>query len=53
VRFTNGDMKKTFPENGIVVYYYSERKTTQTTYPSGLEVFEFPSGQVSCAASSC
>ena len=47
VRFTNGDVKKTFPENGTVVYYYAERHTTQTTYKSGLEVFEFPNGQVS------
>lgn len=47
VRFGNGDVKKTNPHEGTVVYYYAEARTTQTSYyKSGLEVFEFPNGQV-------
>ncbi|KAJ1462935.1 T-complex protein 10, C-terminal domain-containing protein, partial [Pelagophyceae sp. CCMP2097] len=45
VRFVNGDVKRT--EVDAVVYYYAEARTTHTTQPStGMEVFEFPNGQV-------
>lgn len=46
VRFSNGDVKTTHASDGRVIYYYALAKTTQTSYPSGLEVFEFPTGQV-------
>ncbi|CAM9099496.1 unnamed protein product [Chrysoparadoxa australica] len=45
VRFANGDVKQTL-SSGVVVYTYAEAKTAHTTYPSGLEMFEFPNGQV-------
>jgi hypothetical protein len=46
VYFNNGDVKKRFPETGIVVYYYASTKTTHTSYANGLEVYEFPNNQV-------
>merc|ERR1711920_35846 len=46
VRFANGDVKKTFPKTGIMVYYFAESKATQTSYPDRTEVFEFPNGQI-------
>jgi hypothetical protein len=46
VVFTNGDTKRTNPDNGMVIYYYKQANTTHTTYTDGLEVFEFPNGQV-------
>jgi hypothetical protein len=52
VRFGNGDVKRSAlreaAEGGGVVdsYYYSSAGTLQTTYPAGIEVFEFPSGQI-------
>jgi hypothetical protein len=52
VRFGNGDVKRSSlrdaAEGGGVVdsYYYSNAGTLQTTYPAGIEVFEFPSGQI-------
>ncbi len=48
VYFTNGDIKQTFPpghKKQRVVYFYSEAKTTQTTYPNGLQVYKFANGQ--------
>jgi len=42
VHFSNKDVKHTFPD-GKVVYYYSETRTTHTTQPDGLEMFEFSS----------
>lgn len=48
VRFTNGDVKKTLPKEDVVVYYYALARTTHTTHGNGLEVFEFPNGQVKC-----
>jgi hypothetical protein len=45
VRFANGDVKTALP-SGAVVYFYHHARTTHTSYPSGLEVYEFPSGQV-------
>lgn len=59
VRFTNGDIKQTFPpspheaSNGgsakacrLVVYYYASAQTTHTTFDDGKEIFEFPNQQV-------
>lgn len=46
VRFSNGDVKTSVPSTGTVMYYYAAAKTTQTSFKDGLEVFEFPSGQV-------
>lgn len=46
IRFDNGDIKKTFPQTGLVVYYYAQAQTTHTTYPNGTQVFEFPNHQI-------
>jgi len=47
VRFTNGDVKTTEPVTGDVVYWYAANQTRHTTVKrTGLEVFEFPTGQV-------
>jgi hypothetical protein len=46
VRFLNGDTKSSNLTSGAVVYYYAEAKTTHTTYSDGVEVYEFPNGQV-------
>eukprot|EP00590_Aulacoseira_subarctica_P003399 CAMPEP_0172431154 /NCGR_PEP_ID=MMETSP1064-20121228/57390_1 /TAXON_ID=202472 /ORGANISM="Aulacoseira subarctica , Strain CCAP 1002/5" /LENGTH=134 /DNA_ID=CAMNT_0013177665 /DNA_START=97 /DNA_END=501 /DNA_ORIENTATION=- len=43
-RFANGDIENVLSD-GTVTYYYDEIATTQTTYPDGLQVFEFPNGQ--------
>ena len=40
VFFQNQDIKQTFP-GGKIVYFFSEAKTTQTTFPDGLQVFKF------------
>lgn len=45
VAFNNGDTKKTY-RSGKVIYYYATADTTHTTYPNGLEVFEFSNAQV-------
>ncbi|XP_067337992.1 centromere protein J isoform X2 [Channa argus] len=45
VTFVNGDIKHIL-EDGNVVYYYAGSQTTQTTYPSGLEVLHFPNRQI-------
>eukprot|EP00118_Oscarella_pearsei_P008466 m.43726 g.43726 ORF g.43726 m.43726 type:complete len:938 (+) comp33471_c0_seq1:246-3059(+) len=45
VSFGNGDIRHIFPDQKVV-YFYSETKTKHTTYPDGLEVLEFESGQV-------
>ena len=45
IHFTNGDYKQMLVD-GQVVYFYSETKTTHTTHPDGLEVYEFPDGQL-------
>lgn len=44
-RFANGDVKKTLP-GGVVEYWYAEVASWQVTYPSGIDVFFFSSGQV-------
>lgn len=46
VRFTNGDTKLTDPKTGTVVYYYSDAETTHTSFADGLELYQFPNGQV-------
>lgn len=46
VRFVNGDVKQTFSDTGVIVYYYVDSDATHTTYPDKTEVFEFSSGQV-------
>ena len=40
VFFQNQDIKQTFA-GGKIVYFFSEAKTTQTTFPDGLQVFKF------------
>ena len=40
VYFNNNDIKQTFSD-GKIVYYFSDAKTTQTTFPNGLQVFKF------------
>lgn len=46
VRFVNGDLKRVEGGTGVVIYTYAAARTTHTMHPSGLEVFEFPNGQV-------
>lgn len=47
VRFVNGDVKKTDAKTGKVVYFYADARTTHTTDPAdGVDIFEFPNGQV-------
>ncbi|XP_021235616.1 centromere protein J isoform X2 [Numida meleagris] len=45
ITFFNGDVKQIMPDQ-TVVYYYADAKTTHTTYPDGLEVLQFSSGQI-------
>ncbi|EHB03068.1 Centromere protein J [Heterocephalus glaber] len=45
VTFFNGDLKQVTPD-GRVIYYYAAAQTTHTTYPEGLEVLHFSSGQI-------
>ncbi|XP_051732035.1 uncharacterized protein si:ch211-140l13.3 isoform X5 [Ctenopharyngodon idella] len=44
VTFFNGDVKRTLAD-GTVIYYYCDAQTTHSTYPSGLEVIQFPNNQ--------
>lgn len=46
IRFSNQDTKFTDVTTGSIVYYYSENQTTHTTFVDGLELFEFPNGQM-------
>eukprot|EP01033_Poteriospumella_lacustris_P012721 gene12721-9097_t len=46
VRFANGDQKYTDLKTGTVVYFYAENQTTHTTYADGVELLEFPNGQL-------
>lgn len=50
VRFLNGDSKQYQADSGVIVYYYALADTTHTTHPDGLEVYEFPNKQASCAS---
>ncbi|XP_008822575.1 centromere protein J isoform X2 [Nannospalax galili] len=45
VTFFNGDVKQVMPDESVV-YYYAAAQTTHTTYPEGLEVLRFSSGQI-------
>ncbi|XP_012578589.1 PREDICTED: centromere protein J [Condylura cristata] len=45
VTFFNGDMKQVMPDERVI-YYYAAAQTTHTTYPEGLEVLHFSSGQI-------
>ncbi|CAD7936568.1 unnamed protein product [Amoebophrya sp. A120] len=45
VLFTNGDTKHCLAD-GTVIYRYSETAATQTTFSTGIEVFQFASGQI-------
>nr|XP_006814364.1 PREDICTED: centromere protein J-like [Saccoglossus kowalevskii] len=45
VSFFNGDIKQIMPDQRVI-YYYSEAKTTHTTYCDGLEVLQFPNNQI-------
>ncbi|XP_070433855.1 centromere protein J isoform X1 [Equus przewalskii] len=45
VTFFNGDVKKVMPDERVI-YYYAAAQTTHTTYPEGLEVLHFSSGQI-------
>ncbi|KAA0708345.1 Centromere protein J [Triplophysa tibetana] len=44
VTFCNGDVKRILAD-GTVMYYYCDAQTTHSTYPSGLEVLQFPNDQ--------
>ncbi|CAK1541652.1 unnamed protein product [Leptosia nina] len=44
--YYNGDIKENFYDEGRVKYFYAESKTYHTTHPDGLEILEFPDGQV-------
>jgi len=44
VNFPNGDFKET-SEDGIVTYQYYSTGCVQTTFPDGVEVLKFASGQ--------
>ncbi|XP_047538376.1 centromere protein J [Vanessa atalanta] len=44
--YYNGDIKENFYNEGRIKYYYAETKTFHTTHPDGLEILEFPDGQV-------
>jgi centromere protein J len=46
VRFNNGDVRQSWGDRGVVVYYYSDASTVHVTHSSGEQVFRFPSGQV-------
>ena len=45
VYFNNNDIKQTYPDSKVV-YYFAEAKTTQTTFPDGLQVFKFSNNQI-------
>jgi T-complex protein 10 C-terminus len=45
VVFQNGDRKETAVD-GTVVYHYKETGAKQTTHLNGLEIVEFPTGQI-------
>ncbi|KAI7800152.1 putative centromere protein J-like, partial [Triplophysa rosa] len=44
VTFFNGDVKRILAD-GTLMYYYCDAQTTHSTYPSGLEVLQFPNNQ--------
>lgn len=47
MRYYNGDVKETNHEDATIKYYYSDANIWHTTFAeSGLEVLEFPDGQI-------
>ncbi|XP_018803016.1 PREDICTED: centromere protein J isoform X1 [Bactrocera latifrons] len=44
--YFNKDIKETNVNEGTVKYYYAETNTWHTTYLDGLEILEFPNGQI-------
>ena len=46
VKFGNGDVKTVDGKTKKIVYFYSKANTTHTTFPDGIEIFEFPNKQV-------
>ncbi|XP_026314243.1 centromere protein J [Hyposmocoma kahamanoa] len=44
--YYNGDVKENFFSEGRIKYFYADAKTYHTTHADGLEVLEFPDGQV-------
>ncbi|XP_050353467.1 centromere protein J [Nymphalis io] len=44
--YYNGDIKENFYNEGRIKYFYAATKTFHTTHPDGLEILEFPDGQV-------
>ncbi|XP_075930668.1 centrosomal P4.1-associated protein-like [Petromyzon marinus] len=45
VAFFNGDVKRVLPDQRVI-YYYADAQTTQTTFPDGLEILQFPDNQI-------
>jgi hypothetical protein len=45
-RYTNGDVKTEGANDNIVTYWHHSEQTKQTTFPSGLQVYEYPNKQV-------
>ncbi|KAF6376025.1 centromere protein J [Rhinolophus ferrumequinum] len=45
VTFFNGDVKQVMPDERVM-YYYAAAQATHMTYPDGLEVLHFSSGQI-------
>ncbi|KAM4702087.1 centrosomal P4.1-associated protein [Discoglossus pictus] len=45
VTFFNGDVKQVMADQRVI-YYYADAQTTHTTYPDGLEILQFSSGQI-------
>ncbi|XP_048197630.1 centromere protein J [Perognathus longimembris pacificus] len=45
VTFFNGDIKQVMPDDRVI-YFYAAAQTTHTSYPEGLEVLHFSSGQI-------
>ena len=45
VYFKNEDVKDVYPD-GKVVYHFSQTDTIQTTFPDGLQIFQFSNGQL-------
>uniref|UniRef100_A0A1B6DP84 Centromere protein J C-terminal domain-containing protein n=1 Tax=Clastoptera arizonana TaxID=38151 RepID=A0A1B6DP84_9HEMI len=43
--YFNGDVKET-TEDGTIKYFYGESRVWDTTYPNGLQILDFPNGQV-------
>ncbi|XP_076350239.1 uncharacterized protein LOC143246877 [Tachypleus tridentatus] len=45
VKFYNGDKKEILDDHSVV-YHYAESGIKQTSHPDGLEIIEFPGGQI-------